>query len=441
MNRTPHILIIGAGFAGLWATRTLRDKNVRVTIIDRNNFHTFLPLLYQVGAAELEPEQIAYPIRTLIRNRPQIGYIRAEVKSLDCGNRKALCNDQWIEFDYCLLAMGTITNYFGVPGAEKWSFPLKSLDDGIFLRNHILSCFEQASTCRSREEQKSLLTFVVVGGGSTGIEFAGAVQELLKGPLKKDYAGLSPKDMRVVLVESTGSVLNMMPEGLRAYALRKLRRMDVDVRLHARVERVTEEGISFADGQNLKSRTVIWTAGVSGPEILQKWDLPLGPGRRILSRPSLQVQGMEHVFVAGDLCFLAQDGVPLPQLAPVAVQQGRTAARNMLQLIQGREPIPFTYKDRGTMVTIGRNAAVARIGRKDFKGFFAWFLWLAIHIMNLIGFRNRIFVMINWAWDYFFFERAARMIIPACCSSPGVWSCFRRRFLRKAGREEENGGV
>jgi NADH:ubiquinone reductase (H+-translocating) len=443
MNTTrPHVVILGAGFAGLWAMRRLFDEPVEVTVIDRNNYHTFLPLLYQVGAAELEPEQIAFPIRSLIRKQNNTRYIRSNVDHIDFRNRTLDCNGRAVHFDYCVLGLGTTTNFFGVPGAEELAFSLKTLDEGIVIRNHILSCFERASHCVDRVQKKKLLTFVVVGAGATGIEFAGALMELVKGPMRKDFPEFSPSEMRVILVEGLDRILPIMPQELGEYTRSKLERMGVEVRLGATVERISPEGVHLLGGETIPSETVLWTAGISGPGVVARWGLPIGPGHRVLVEPTLQVKGLERVFVAGDLAYLVQDGAPLPQVAPVAVQQGRAAAENILHHLRGEELQGFAYKDRGAMVTIGRNTAVARIGGRNIRGLIAWLAWLFIHISNLIGIRNRIFVLVNWAWDYFFFERAVRLIMPSCCDSPSAAQCWIRaaRSEKQAGSSKQQAG-
>ncbi|OHD63351.1 MAG: pyridine nucleotide-disulfide oxidoreductase [Spirochaetes bacterium RBG_13_51_14] len=426
-DSAKHVVIIGAGFAGLWAVKTLfGKKGIRVTLIDRNNYHTFFPLLYQVGAAEVEPEQIAYPIRTLLRGRRNASYLRGDVSRIDYANRKLSCNDRRIGFDYCIIATGSGTDYFSVAGAERFAFPLKTLDDAMILRNHILTCFERAASMDDPDARRKLLTFVIVGGGPTGVEFAGALSELIRGPLKKDFISLPMNDVSVVLVESADRVLPMFSPKLSAYTTRRLRKMGVDVRLSAPVKEISARGVTFMDGSICASDTVIWTAGVSGTAPGSDDRVPLSRGNRIRTLPTLQIPDYRQVYVAGDLVYLEEGGAPLPMIAPVAIQQGRWAALNVLRQERGGEPRPFAYRDRGAMVTIGRNAAVARIGAREFRGFIAWIIWIVIHIMNLIGFRNKLFVIVNWIWDYLFFERSVRLILPGCCVSPEGNACLHR---------------
>ncbi len=422
-----QIVIIGAGFAGLWAVRSLSGKKgVGVTLIDRNNYHTFLPLLYQVGAAEIEPEQIAYPIRSLLRKSGNVSYLRAEAGRIDYDEKYVLCNNQKVTYDYLIMATGSRTDYFTVAGAERYAFPLKTLDDAMVLRNHILTCFERAAYLDDPAGRKKLLTFVIAGGGPTGVEFAGALSELVRGPLKKDFPGISADDVSVVLVESAGRVLSMLSAKLSSYTAEKLSRMGVGLRISTKVKEISDAGVSFGDGSKLETDTVIWTAGVSGIVPESGSVVPLSPNNRIRTLRTLQMTGRPEVYVTGDLTYLEEKGAPLPMIAPVAIQQGTRAAENILRQVRGEEPLPFAYKDRGAMVTIGRNAAVTRIGKREFRGFIAWTIWIVIHIMNLIGFRNKLFVIVNWIWDYLFFERSVRLILPGCCDDPSGASCLHR---------------
>ncbi len=411
-----RVVILGAGFAGLWAVRTLAHERVEVTVIDRNNYHTFLPLLYQVGSAEIEPEQIAYPIRSMLRKLPVARYIRAEALRIDLENKLVVLDVANVPYDYLIVATGSETNYFGIQGAERYSFALKTLDEGVVLRNHILACFERASLEGDPEKRKRLLRFAIVGSGPTGVEFAGALIELINGPLRKDFPAMDFNEAIVFLLDAGPRVLPGFEKGLSDYTRRKLEKMGTRLMLDSPVSAVTADGLRLGDGKYLETSTVIWTAGVSGGNILGGARIATLRGKRIVVRPSLQLPGHDEVYVAGDLSG-AQDA-SLPMIAPVAIQQGVTAGKNILRQVEGREPIPFRYRDRGAMVTIGRNSAVAAMGGLRFKGFFAWALWLLVHLMNLIGFRNRILVLINWAWNYLFFERAIRLILPACCDNP-----------------------
>ncbi len=421
----PHVVIIGAGFGGLWAAKTFFGRPVRVTLVDRNNYHTFFPLLYQVGAAEIEPEQIAYPVRTLLRKQGNVAYLRADAGELDLAEKTVMCNGLKLEFDYCIIAAGTATNFFNTSGAERNSFSLKSLDESMILRNHILTCFERASGSGDNEIRRRLLSFVVVGGGPTGIEFSGALAELINGPLKKDFPRLSGGEISVYLVEASRRLIGMFSEKTSLYAAQLLERKGVTVLCGSGVKELHKGSVTLDNGRRILSETVVWTAGVAG-ERISGVKAPLSKDGRVKVDATLGIPGYEGCYVAGDLAFVEEGGRPLPMIAPVAIQQGRAAARNVLRCIQGSEPLPFRYRDRGAMVTIGRNAAVARIGKREFTGFWAWIMWLLVHLMNLIGFRNKLFVMINWAWDYIFFEKSVRLILPSCCTSPDLHSCKMR---------------
>jgi len=409
----PRVVIVGAGFGGLWAARALARSPVDALLIDRCNYHTFLPLLYQVAASELEPEEIAYPIRSALRKLPAVRFMMGDVRTVNLTARVVEAGGQTFPYDFLILAAGSVSHFFGVAGAAEHAFPLKTLMQGGALRNQILSCFERVVYEPDAARRGQLLTFAIVGGGPTGVEFAGALAELIRGPLVKDYPGLSFREVQVVLLEALDGLLPGLPERLQAYALTRLRQMGVDVRLRAPVSQITREAVLLRDGTSIPTRTVIWTAGVRGEPLAQAWGLPTNRAGRVAVLPTLQVPDHPEIYVVGDLAHIEQDGRPLPMIAPVAIEQGEAAGRNVLRQINGDVPLPFRYRDRGTMVTIGRNAAVACVWGRAFTGFPAWLLWLSVHLVNLIGFRNRLFVLINWAWDYFFYERAVRLILPA----------------------------
>lgn len=419
MEEHPHIVIVGAGFGGLWAARALTGDPVRVTLLDKNNYHGFWPLLYQVAAAELEAEQIAYPLRRILRRRRNVSFVLGEVEELDLQAKALRTESQRLAYDYLILALGSTSTFFNIPGADSYTFPLKTMEDGIALRNHILRCFEMAAQEPNAAERQRLLTFVVVGGGPTGVEYAGALAELIYGPLAKDYGELDVTEVSLVLVEMAGRLLLGMPEKLGGYAEARLRKMGVQVLLETQVTEVAGDCVCFKDGSRLPTRSVVWTAGVRGHPLAERWGLPVVRGGRVEVEPTLQLPGQPCVYVIGDMAaFPDEDGQPLPMLAPVAMQQGEHAAANIRRQIAGREPEPFRYFDKGTMATIGRSAAVARLAGVSFTGFVAWIVWLVVHLFQLIGFRNRLVVLINWAWSYLFFERAVRLILPAGRAQP-----------------------
>ena len=421
MAERPRVVIVGAGFGGLWAARTMAGSPADVLLFDRSNFHTFLPLLYQVAAAELDAEDIAYPVRSILRKLPGIRFAMAEVTRVDLASQIVESARLVTRYDFLIVATGSTSHFWGVPGAAQHAFALKTLEQGIALRNHILSRFERAAHEPDADRRRQLLTFVIVGGGPTGVEFAGALAELIHKPLTKDFPRVNFGKVPVVLVEAGDSLLPSLPEPLRAYTLARLRKMGIEVRLKTMVSRITREDAHLKDGTVIPTETVVWTAGVRGEPMAQMWGLPAASKGRVTVLPTLQLPGHPEVYVVGDLASIEDGGHPLPMTAPVAIQQGVAAARNITRRMAGSEPVAFRYRDRGTMVAIGRNAAVANLGRWSSTGLLAWALWLSVHLFNLIGFRNRLMVLINWAWAYLFSDPAVRLILsvkPVRASAP-----------------------
>ncbi len=413
MSTRPRIVIIGAGFGGLWAARALAQADVDIYLLDKNNYHTFLPLLYQVAAAEIEPEQVAYPVRSILRGLPRVHFVMGEVTGIDLATQSVITPERRLTYDYLIVATGSREHFFQVPGAAEHTFPIKTIEQSVALRHRILRSFETAAYETDPERRQRLLTFAIVGGGATGVEYAGALRELIDRPLARDFPTLDPGAIRVVLLEAAPRLLSGMPENLGDYARQRLERMGVEVRLNAPVRQVSEAAIILQSGEAIPTSNVVWTAGVQGAHLTTPWALPAGPGGRVPVLPTLQIAAQEPVYVIGDLAYLEQDGQPLPMLAPVAIQQGNHAAANIMAQLAGRPLRPFVYRDKGVMATIGRNAAVAQLAGRAITGFPAWLIWVVIHLYNLIGFRNRLVVLINWAWDYFFFERVARLILTA----------------------------
>lgn len=412
--KRPRVVIVGAGFGGLWTARTLAGSTADVLLLDRDNYHSFLPLLYQVAAAELEPEEIIYPVRSILRKLSNVSFMLGEVTKLDPASKAIEVDGSIIPYDYLVVASGSISHFFGVPGAEEHAFSLKTVEEGVVLRNSILCSFEQAINEADVDRRRRLLTFTIVGGGPTGVEFAGALSELIQGPLPRDYPTLDfEKEVRILVLEAADTLLSGLSERLQTYASERLQRMGAQIRLGAVVSEIKRESVLLKDGTVIPTETVIWTAGVRGDTLAQTSGLPVARAGRVEVQPTLQVPGYPSVYVVGDLAYVEEDGRPLPMVAPVAVQEGVAAAQNILRQISGEEQLPFRYNDRGTMAAIGRNAAVARLGTRSFTGFIAWLLWLVVHLFNLIGFRNRLLVMLNWSLDYFLFERAVRFIFPS----------------------------
>jgi len=422
-NSKPKVVIIGAGFGGLWAARTLANAPVDVTVIDRNNYHTFLALLYQVAAAELDAEDIAYPVRSVFWNIPNIQFLLAHARRIDLKNKRIETDVKTIDYDYLILGTGSVTSTFGVPGVEENAYFLKTLEEAVALKNHIICCFEAASREPDAARRQSLLTFVIVGGGATGVEYSGALAELIHGPLRKDYPSIDFSEVRIILLEAAEYLVAPMPANLRIYTAGQLRHMGVDVRLKTAVADVSPERALLKDGEVIPTSTVVWTAGVRGEELAGASDIPVGRDGRVSVEPTLQITDHPGIYVIGDLASIKEETRILPMVAQVAIQSGVKAAQNILHHIAGQPPEPFKYHDRGSMIAIGRKAAGVAIGKKTFKGFIAWVMWLVIHLFNLIGFRNRLMVFTNWAWDYLLYERAVRYVFPAgmpsgskCCS-------------------------
>lgn len=408
----PTVVVLGAGFGGLWATRTLAEGPVKVILIDRHNYHTFFPLLYQVGAAELEPEDIAQPVRKILWNHPNVRFYLGEVEQVDFLAKVVRVSDQDIPYDYLVMALGSRPNFYDTPGAAEYALTLKSLEQAVELRNQILTCFEQAVHEMEPELRRTWLTFTIVGGGPTGVEFAGALMELIHGSLDRDFPELDFRQIRVLLVEASDQLLTGMPKTLGDYAQTRLEKMGVEVRLKSRLIEVTPDEVLLKDGTRISSKTVIWTAGVQGSVPENQEGVATNRRNQVEVLPTLQLAGHPEVYVAGDLAGIQQEGQPLPLVAQVGIQTGSTAGRNILRSLAGQPPLPFRYQDKGTLAVIGRNAAAAYIWGRAIRGFPAWVIWLGVHILKLMGFRNRLLVLINWAWHYLFCEYGVRLITP-----------------------------
>jgi len=415
-ERSPEharVVVVGAGFGGLWATRRLAKRDIDVLLLDRNNYHTFFPLLYQVAAAEIGPTGIAHPVRASLRGT-SARFHMADVTWVDLKRRRVHTPGGPIGYDALILALGSVPRFFGVEGAEEHAYRLRTMDDAVPLRHHLLGCFERAERL-APAERVALLTFVIVGGGPTGVEYAGALAELFYGPLHRDFPNLPEREPRIVLLEAADRLLLGMDPELSAYALKRLRDRGVDVRLNTAVESIGPDRATLEGGGVLASETVVWTAGIGGPPGPESWGLPLGPAGRVRVLPTLNLEDHPEVFVVGDMAYVEDpDGQAYPQVAQVAMQQGELAADNALQVLatEPERAEAFRYNDLGMLAVIGRGAAVAEIGKRRFTGFFAWVVWLVIHITKLIGARNRALVLVNWAWNYLTFRRAARPILP-----------------------------
>jgi len=411
----PHVVILGGGFGGLDAARTLAAAPVRITLVDRHNYHLFQPLLYQVATASLSPGDVASPIRWILRRQANVRVLLADVRGIDPQRRCVLLDgsageaERRIEYDYLIVATGAAHAYFGHPEWAARAPGLKTLDDALEIRRQVLLAFEAAERETDVDAQRRLLTFVIVGGGPTGVELAGALAEIARQSLRQDFRAIRPESARIVLVEGGPHLLAAFPEKLRRAAAASLIRLGVEVRTGAIVTTVDAEGVKIGDDR-IAAQTVLWAAGVAASPVAASLGVPLDRAGRVQAEPTLQVPGLPNVFVVGDLCALQQDGAWLPGVAQVAKQSGQHAAKNVARAVRGEALRPFRYTDFGNMATIGRGSAVADIGPLKASGLFAWLIWVLIHIFWLIGFRSRVAVMGEWAWAFFSLQRRVRLI-------------------------------
>ncbi len=414
----PRIVIIGAGFGGLNAARVLGGKDVDVLVIDRNNYHGFWPLLYQVATAGLEPESVAFPVRAIIRKYSNISFMMAEVVHIDLDAKLVATNTVALPYDYLIIAAGSANNFFGNDNLAKHTFGLKDVEDATLLRNTVLSNFEYAVSEQDPAIRQRLMTLVIIGGGPTGVELAGAFVELVNHVLIHDYPMLDISEARVVLVEASGTLLTAFPATLRANALQRLQSMGVEVRLQTAVATVEQDVVTFADGSTLAASVVVWAAGVKGAPIAEGLGVKLTRGGRIPVAPTLNLDAHPEVFVIGDIAALEHTQTtaqgtrqaPHAMIAPVAIQMGERAAHNLLARMHRRELKPFRYFDRGNMATIGRRSAILDAFNLHLTGYLAWLGWLVVHLLSLVGFRNRVVVLLNWAYSYFTYDRGLRLI-------------------------------
>jgi NADH dehydrogenase len=409
---TKRIVIVGGGFGGLHAAKVLgrSRSDLSITVIDRRNYHLFQPLLYQVAMAGVSPAEIAYPIRSLLSEHKQVNVLMGDVKEIHLPERTLQGDFGKIHYDYLLLATGSNHSYFGHDEWEDFAPGLKTLEQATEIRRRVLTAFELAERENDPEQQKAHLTFVIVGGGPTGVELAGAIGEISRYTLEKDFRNIDPRRTRVVLIEAGKRVLPSFHPDCSARALSDLEKLGVSVWTGTRVTRIDSEGVAMGE-EFLRARTVIWAAGVQPNPLNKELGGELDKSGRIKVQDDLSLPGHPEVFVVGDQAWVEQNGKPLPGLAPVAMQEGRHAAKNILRAAKGQPTIPFRFRDKGTMATIGRSRAVVEFGKFHFYGFFAWLTWLFVHIYYLIGFRNRVFVLTQWIWSYLTFSRGARLIV------------------------------
>jgi NADH dehydrogenase len=409
--RRPRVVVIGAGFGGLRVARRLRNAPVDVLVIDRHNHHTFMPLLYEVATAGLAADDIAQPVRAILRGARNVRFLLAEVTGVDLDARRVVTDACGVPYDYLVISAGTVTNYFGMASVERNAIGLKDLSEANAIRSRILRNFERATVERDGTARERLMTIVVVGGGPTGVELAGALAELKRHVLRRDYPALDMAGARVILIEATGRLLPAMPTGLQRKAHDQLRALGVDVRLGAVVTDVSEDAVTLRGGETIGSSNVIWVAGTRGAPLGAAMGLHLAPDGRISVSDTLQLGGRPEAYAIGDITVLqGPGGRPYPMLAQVALQQGDLAARNILCAVGGEPPLGFHYRDRGTMATVGRRMAVAHVFGLQFSGSFAWALWLVVHLLAIIGLRNRAAVLLNWIWNYVRYDRASRLV-------------------------------
>jgi len=407
----PQVVIVGGGFAGLYCARQLRGAPVQVTLLDRRNHHLFQPLLYQVATAGLNAAEIAGPIRRILRGQRNAEVLLAEVVGFDLHERKViLAEGEALPYDFLVIATGVTHSYFGHPEWARLAPGLKTIEDALEIRRRVLSAFERAERETDPGRRNAWLTFVVVGGGPTGVELAGALGEIARHTLREEYRRIDPGDARIVLLEGTDRVLPTYAPELSRKAKESLWALGVEVRTGTLVTAIDEEGV-IAAGERIAAQTVLWGAGVQGSPLARALGAPLDRAGRVLVRPDLTVAGRDDVYVVGDLAAIAQDdGSPVPGVAPAAIQEGRHAAANIRATLRGEPRAPFRYWNKGALATIGRARAVGEVGRLKLSGFIAWLAWLFVHIFFLIGFRNRIFVVLQWAWHYLTFDRGSRLI-------------------------------
>jgi NADH dehydrogenase len=410
MNSKPHVIIVGAGFGGLEAAKKLACQDVRVTVIDRTNYHLFQPLLYQVATAALSPADIAAPVRAILSKCRNVEVILAEVQSVDVEAKKVKTVDLEIDYDYLILATGARHSYFGHNEWEKLAPGLKSLEDAVELRRRILLAFEFAEKTTDEAARRAAMNFVIIGGGPTGVEMAGAIAEISRHTLARDFRHIDPSQARVILIEGEPRLLAAYPPDLSESARKQLVDLGVEVRTSTRATNLTEAGVQMGD-EFIPCRVKIWAAGNDASFVGKTLGAPADRVGRVMVNDDLTIPGHPEVQVIGDLAnFPHQTGEPLPGISPVAMQQGRHAAHNVLAMIKGRKPQRFRYWDKGTMATIGRNKAVADLKFVHLSGRPAWLAWLFVHIIFLVGFRNRLLVLFQWAWAYLTFDKGARLI-------------------------------
>lgn len=416
-SKHPHIVVLGAGFGGLEFCKKFDDPDARITLVDRTNHHLFQPLLYQVATAGLSAPEIAQPIRSILADRPNITVLLDEVENFDLANKRVVLKKTTLTYDYLVLALGGCTSYFGHPEWEAFAPGLKTLQDAMRIRSRILRAFEQAESEPSTAAQERLMTIAVVGGGPTGVELAGAFAELARHVLRADFRRIDPTQAQVILIEAAPRILANLPPALSASAQAQLEKLGAHVRTGVKVKEIGEGRVELENGETIRAANIIWAAGVSATPVTKKLGVELDRAGRVKVNADLSVPGHPDVFAIGDMALvLEKDGTPVPGVSPAAMQMGTHVARiieNEIAFPGGVKRPVFKYWDKGTMATIGRSAAVAKIGRFEFSGVTAWLAWLMIHLIFLVGFRNKIAVLFQWFYSYVTYKRGARIITNA----------------------------
>lgn len=409
---SPRVVIIGGGFGGLAIGKKLRNKGYQVVLIDKHNYHTFQPLLYQVATAGLEPDSIAFPLRKIFKKHENFYFRMAEVTKIDPATKQVHTNIGLVNYDHLVIATGSKTNYFGMKDIEAESMPMKSIPQALNLRSLILQNFERAILTSDLEEQRSLMTFVIIGGGPTGVELAGALGELKKHVLSKDYPDLDLRKMEIHLIEAAPRVLAAMDKASSTKALEYLLELDVNVWTDTIVKSNDGKVVTTAKGRQFHSDTVVWTAGVLGAAI-KGLETATDKGGRLQVNEFNEVNGFEDIYAIGDVAAMSTPDNPkgLPMLAPVAMQQGDLLGENLIRKAHGKKMKPFKYFNKGSMATIGRNRAVVELPKFKFQGLFAWYVWMFVHLITLVGFKNKVVVLVNWLWNYVNYDRGVRLII------------------------------
>jgi NADH dehydrogenase len=408
-NAQPRVVIVGGGFGGLNLAQALAKSPVQLTLVDRRNHHLFQPLLYQVATAALNPSDIAIPIRRILRGQKNIEVLLAEARSVDFSENQLLLDEGSVAFDYLVVATGARHSYFG---RDEWmpvAPGLKSIGDALEIRRRVLSAFEQAEREPDPAKRESWLTFVVVGAGPTGVELSGALCEIAQHALARDFRHIDPTQARVILLEGSDRVLPPYVPELSEKAKQQLLRLGVDVRTGQRVTGIDPDSVMIGE-QRIRTRTVLWAAGVMGSGFGRALGVPLDRAGRIVVEPDLTIAGHPNVFAIGDGACLVQNGAAVPGVAPAAVQEARHTAKNILRAMSGASLLPFRYRDKGSLATVGRSAAVADFGKLKLSGPLAWLAWLVLHLMFLVGFRNRVIVLFQWLWSFVSYDRGARLI-------------------------------